>query len=244
MNCLVRAHHAGLFSNLNKVLTAMDIYEHTSVDWTGSIYSPELDLFPRLFERLPPPTVPFTVVTDYPDEWLTGLRAAQLYTNNGRWRTRCHELWNRLTVRPWIKALATSFVKEHFAKSTVVTVLVRADTHSGEQVSGKSQPLEAYAVAIENELRDGTKVFVMCQDETSIAWLSSRFPVVAHPSTKRVPHRDQDRHLTEVQTHEDAAMVLEEALIAAETDTLIHPVSNIATALYYINPSIKGIYLP
>lgn len=75
-SCIVRAHGAGLFSNVNKVLTCLRIYDHVHVDWSkagpndpafkygGSFYG---DCWDTLFSfNDPPPKEPYDTIHQYP----------------------------------------------------------------------------------------------------------------------------------------------------------------------------------
>lgn len=265
--CTIKAHQGGLFSLVNLVLTCMDRgYQHVHVDWSYSLYGEE-DLWPKLFyKRDPMPAVnprwvqnighlpvgeerfylPYDTITEYPDQWLTYKNVHKLYTGYQSWRNRLHPHWQQMGVLPQFTEFAESFARANFGAYNI-GVLIRANTHAGEQIGGTSQSLPDYASAAIAELQPHAKVFVMAQDESSIFYMRSALPkgsLVIHPGTKRSPTRDIDRHLHEPQTHEDAMVCLEEMLLLTKCDVLIHPISNIATTALIANPALKSIYLP
>lgn len=257
-SAIVKAHSAGLFSLVNNLITCLDKYDYVSVDWTGSIYG-EGDLWPGLFENnriLSKVTIgsvqPSEVVEGYQDQWLTYKNAGQLYLSGDEWRIKCHDLWGKLRVRQeiWLNVFRFPMLNQFRGKT--VAVLIRAHGHAGEQLSGKSQTLEQYAEAIQAEKPD--HLYIACQDIATLGWFEGTLSSMSnlyypanqfhyHPYAKRSPSRDIDRHLVEPQTHRDAIVVLEEALIMSQCDVLVHPVSNISTAVLYMNPKVKSVFL-
>lgn len=246
-SCVVRAHHAGLFSNINKILTCMRIYgaRNTFVDWSeGCLYGDcwnvlfEPREFPRdgIVDRL-------DIITEYPNQDLTYINAAKLYQGDQYWRLELNKLWRALDANFGIMADAIRF-SALACGGPYISVLIRGNEHAGEQISGKAQTKDQYANAIDAELRLNEKVFIASQDWESIEWFRDRFPIVYHDATKRSATRDTQRHLAEPQTIEDARQMLLEAYVLALGQSLIHPVSNIATCVLAINPQIKSVYLP
>lgn len=223
----------------------MDLYDHVHVDWSeGCIYGKPEDgnVWNHLFEPTAPPEGEFETVIEYPDQWLTYIYPAKLYkAKNQDWRHQCNELWNRCQVLQEHRVSALKFWANNGWPE--LAVLVRADTHAGEQIGGVNQTLERYAEAIREHLKPGQKVFAMTGDTESLAWLQSRFPVVYYPETIRSDSRAIDRHLSEPQTVQDAKNCLIEVLIMSMAETVIHPISNMATASLFINPSQKSVYL-
>lgn len=237
--CIVKPHRAGLFSNINKVITCLRMYDHVHVDWSeGSLYG---DCWSDLFEPTSFPEEPADIITDYPFYDLTAACAGILYQNESwGWRNTLHPLWEKLGVR---KDLIDRALKMTLTVPLEATgVIIRNDGHAGEQLSGRSQTLNEYAKAI--EAVGNRHIFTMSGDLESLKWLNERF-LVWHPAdTKRTKTRsDPDRHLAEPQTPEDAKQVMIELLAIANCRTLIHPISNMATAALYINPNLKSIYL-
>lgn len=260
-SCLIKAHQAGLGSLLNNVITSLDKYDYVSVDWTGSIYG-EGDLWPVLFEppginglcgcivhtpRSEAGKVVSDTIEGYQNQWLTYKNAGQLYLSGDEWRLKCNKLWELIEVQPHILANVARFPMLNQFRGKVVAALIRAHSHAGEQLSGKSQTLEQYVEAIAAEKPD--HVYIACQDLETLDRLrpeifhSCTIIASSHPFAKRSPLRDIDRHLVEPQTHRDAVVVMEEVLIMSQADVLIHPISNISTACLYMNPKLKSVFL-
>jgi hypothetical protein len=237
--CVVKPHNAGLFSLINKVVTCLRIYESVHVDWSeGCIYG---DCWTELFEPTAPPTGEFDTIVDYPFMDMTAANAGNLYENQGwGWRKNFHELWERLHVRSDIMA----DVDEMAEGTPFVSAIIRSDFHAAEQVNKRSQTLDEYAR--EFSQLNAERYFIMSSDEETLAWMNERFQCfwVALKKEGRMKTRgDTEIHTSVAQTPEDARWVLLEVMIAARATTLVHPVSNMATAALYINPDMKNVYL-
>lgn len=241
--CIVKGHDgAGFFSLFNKVVQCHTIYQHVHVDWSeGSLYG---NCWNELFWPTTPPTGEHDVITFYPDNRITGIHAHQLYKFDD-WRFRYNFFSRQISIQQLIYDRVHEYCVNHLYNRDPIGVLIRANTHAGEQTSFQSQSLESYEKEINKILKTESTIHVMAQDQSSIEWFRARFPVVSfYVLPKRMPTRDTDRHLTEPQTAEDARNVFIEMLILARCRALIHPVSNIATAALYYNPVMESIYLP
>lgn len=239
--CIVRPHYSGLWSLINKVITCMDKYKKVHVDWSSyCIYG---DCWNDLFYPTEPVTGEHDILMFYPNLKITGTEVAELYKSGDEWRSHYHELWKKLKVRESITAEVDDFCKANFS-THVVAGMIRDHTHRNEQVPPRSQSLEEYARVFDLVKKPETKFFIMCRDNESLAWFASRFPIITYPHTKRCANRDMNLHLMEPQTSQDAKHCLIEILICARANEFVHPVSNMATAVLYINPIVKSHYLP
>lgn len=240
-SCIVRAHHAGLFSLINKVITCAEKYEHVHVDFSnGSIYSqPGDNLWNHLFE--PTEDKGGDVIEAYPDQLYTYKNVAECYMSGNTWRHWLNDLWNRFTPLPSITSDAREFVEANNI-ADCIAVQVRSIPHAGEQINGECQTLDRYAHAIQEE--GGGRIFAVCGDQSTLEWLSSRFDALSDPKTRRSLDRSVNFHEVAPQTPEDAIQCLKEVMVMSHAKALIHPISNMATAALYMNRNIKSIYLP
>lgn len=224
---IVYAHRAGLFSQINKVITCLRIYDEVNIDWSDCIYG---DCWNDLFAYNEPLSPGFDKITDYPFYDLTAACAGILYQNEGwGWRERFHPFWEKLgcKVKPY-NTLAS------------VGILVRSEGHRGEQLSDRSQSYEEYAQHIKNS----DMVYLMASDQETRKWFTDRFSnIVTSGPPLNAKRSDPDWHLTKPQTPEDAIQVMKEVLTLAQCKTLIHPISNMATCALIMNPDMKSIYL-
>jgi hypothetical protein len=241
--CIVKGHNgAGFFSLFNKVVQCLTIYQHVHVDWSeGSLYG---NCWNDLFWPTTPPTGEHDVITFYPDNRITGIRAHQLYEWDD-WRFRYNFASRKISIRQLIYDRVHNYCESYLYNRDSIGVLVRATTHAGEQPSRQSQSLDSYAEAIQKLWQPNSVLHIMSQDSASIEWFRGcGWRVVSYPLSNRSATRDIDRHLFEQQTAEDAINVFTEMLILARCRALVHPVSNIATAALYYNPILQGVYLP
>lgn len=239
--CVVVAHHAGLFSLINKVITCTELYEHVHVDFSnGTLYSKEGDnLWNHLFK--PTENKGGDVIEAYPHQDYTYKNVAAYYRSDGGWRFRLNELWQRFAPLPVISDAVAAVVADYHI-ADCLAVQVRSLPHAGEQLSGESQTLERYAQAIRGE--GSGFIYAVCSDHYTIGWLSGQFDVLRDPLTRRSPDRTVNFHEVTPQTVEDAIQCLKEVMVMSHAKALIHPISNMATAALYMNPTLKSIYLP
>ncbi len=240
--CIVRAHRAGLFSLINKVITCATIYEHAHVDFTGSLYGGG-NIWNDLFRPTVPPEGDADVIEDYPDFRLTSANVAKLYEGDQTWRNECNAIWNAFGPRVDLLSRAERFTADHWLGQDTVAALIRCNGHRGEQVSDRSQSLDEYAAAFERVKRPGSILHVMAGDEESLCWFNERFQTTYCADTPRSPNRDGERHLTEPQTVVDAQQCFVEVAILSMARALIHPVSNLSTGALYSNPALESVYL-
>ncbi len=247
-NCIVRAHGAGLTSNLNKIITCLRFYDICFVDWSraaendpafragGSFYG---DCFHRLFYHpTPRPNEPYDVISGaWPTYEITDACAGVLYRHpEWSWRERYHAAWKRLTC----------VVEPIPVGRNTIGVLIRSDAIAGEQMFGRNQTLPEYAEAIDKELDNESAIFVVSSDQESVAWMQNRYPGKVYFSSgiKRAARRsDPEQHLHVIQTAADAIDVMREVLTLSRCRTLVSGVSNMATLPLIISPSLKHIYL-
>lgn len=245
--CIVLAHGAGLFSNINKVITCMEMYEKVHVDWSNgdNIYRVTTDRDPNAWNHLFQPTsIPseaHDVVIKYPHQRYTWKHAGELYRSNGDWRNRLHSLWRKLPVLGPILDRAMVF------SGFTIGVLVRSNAIAGEQESGLNAGLDDYVRAIhsvktENHARN-PQVFAVCSDEESSRRMSKEFNARIYHFTRRAENRSIDQHMQFPQTIMDAKHCLSEVISLSRCDVLVHQVSNMATAALYMNPFMESVYL-
>lgn len=266
--CIIKPHHAGLFSLINKVITCAEIYERWSVDWRGgTLYSqPGEDLWASLFDNLygAQPGQPITdpndtveYVEEYP-HWRYTYKDAECVYKDRPLRDKLNAIWQTFGIKPELVREAFDFVVNNFGPRLAIGALVRAHTHRGEQRSDRSQTLQEYADAIMGYYAavadkyppakvETPVLYVMAGNTETIDWFKQnmlRCEVVAHPATKRLATRDIDRHLSEPQTLADARQAMLETMILSLCHAMVHPISNIATAAAYMNPNLECILLP
>lgn len=256
--CIIRPHKAGLWSLINNVATCSELWESVHVDWSGDhpslIYKGTGNLWLHLFQNNPGARSQLSVNTqlliDYPDQHLTYKNVARHYANpTDPWR----RVYNA-HFRKW--APHTAWVRQaaNFADgldAPYVAVQVRADTHAGEQTSGRSQSLDDYADVLHVAIRHTKetsglepKVMVVASDWETIGYFQKHFGARYFNGPRRGKTRQVDFHLNEPQTFKDAADCFCEVLAMSGASALVHPVSNMATGALYMNPNLESFYIP
>lgn len=246
--CIVYPHFAGLWSMINKVVTCAERYANVHVAWQGGhLYDPtgaQGNFWDYLFENNGPRLPDAEPVTDYPDMWLTYKNPAKLYVQEDQsWRHTCNAIWRGFGIRREFERDAALLMRSW----PYVSAMIRSGWHGGEQPSGKLQTWEQYGEAIDAALAEykGAGLYIAASDWESVLWARERYPgVVIHPNVKRAATRADEYHLSNPSTFEDAGHCMAEVLALSQAVALIHPVSNMATAALYINPTVKSIYLP
>jgi hypothetical protein len=238
--CIIKAHTAGLWSLINKVITCSEMYDEVRVDLSNSIYGTE-NVWDHLFISGEPNEISseVDVIDAYPHQNYTAKNAHFLYVSGHQyWRKSLHQQWNKFSVNPEHQKRAEDFCG--FLLGNYQAVIVRSFPHAGEQMTGKEPELQRYA----EQLDPAIPVFVMSNDWETQEWFSNRFESIRLQNTRRCKSRDIEFHLSTPQTIEDAIHCFIEVLICSGAKTLVHGVSNMATAALYINPRLKSIYLP
>lgn len=260
-SCIIRPHRAGLWSLINNVATCGELYERVRVLWESGdpnlIYSANAgnaNLWEFLFEANPSlegiPNEDTDCIYDYPDQHLTYKNVARHYANpDDPWRKVYRGHFLSWRVRPAWLHQATRFVNG--IDAPLVAVQVRADTHAGEQTSGRSQSLDDYADVLHVAIRHTKeetgltpKVMVVASDWETVGYFQKHFGARYFNGPRRGKTRQTDFHLNEPQTYKDAADCLCEVLAMSCAHALVHPVSNMATGALYINPSLQSFYIP
>lgn len=244
-SCIVRAHGAGLFSNINKVLVCLRLYENVEVDWSkaaendpafqfgGSFYG---DCWHDLFYdsgSVPKEEQGVDIIYQYPFWDITDKCAGILYQHpEWNWRETYNAAWKRLQC----------VVEPVPVGADTVGVLIRSDALGGEQLSGKSQTIAEYAQVMD---ANGKDFFVVSSDKESIDSLQDGQRCIWYSAgiKRNAKRSDPEQHLNVPQTKADAIDVMREVLALARCKALIHGISNMATAALIINPKLESIYL-
>jgi hypothetical protein len=195
----------------------------------GSFYG---DCWNVLFEPTIAPDPPFDSIWEYPFYEITAGCAGVLYQNEQwNWRQRYNNEWKKLTCK--VQGLPV--------EPNTVGVLIRSEALGGEQLSGRSPTLEQYAASIDKN----ANLFVVSSDQESLSWFCNQYPNTKFTEgiKRNAKRSDREQHIHIPQTKEDAVQVMQEVLTLANCQTLVHPVSNMATAALYMNLNLKSIFV-
>ena len=188
----------------------------------------------------------------YIDMTITHAMAEALYRSGRGWRDEYHAAYRR-HVRPLpaivdrVDALHARLIGSRHA----IGIHVRNASSALEQPSGRMPTFEQYAGEVAEILRahEDAVIFVATDVEEVLARFRARFGdrVVCQEGARRSAHHSESwrdaMHLSlpvgDVKYGEE---VLIEALMLARCDHFVHCCSNLATAVYMINPDVVMAY--
>jgi hypothetical protein len=268
---LIVVHHdAGFFSNFNKVMNhlvcSLNCYGVLSieVDWNmkkrskynNFFYGTHKDgnIWEHFFEQ-PLFTSRLVILhkrtTIYRDLSITGNNAYDLYKSGDRWRQQYHSTFKKyIQIKPHILQDVERTYAQYLAGKYCIGVHIRNNAIKGEQPDGQMPPLEHYMAEIRRIIfskKEEVKIFLATDIEEYVNRFKSVF------GDKIVTQKDVTRLQFPTDTEEEIIYlynpnlkrgedVLKDCLLLSKCDVLVHRVSNIATAVGYINPSIPMIY--
>jgi hypothetical protein len=235
---------AGLFSHINFLVTVLEARGDTDfhVDWTeGMVYcEPGAgNLFEQLFEQLSPAKEGAEVISHWPHMRYTGTSAPALYAGKSEWRWKLNECWKQLKVLPGIGAEVERFSEGW--EADMIALHVRNYRIGIECPGGDSPRLVDYAEVLE---RVTGRVFLATDNEEAVAFFRRRFgDRIVVRDIPRASTMEVEYHQTAPQSVHDARNVLIDALLMARCGHLVHSVSNIATAVLYMNPQMRHTFV-
>ena len=246
----------GFFSNFNKVMSYFVINEHgrVFVDWTLASPVPHFpygtaedgNVWNAFFEELPAAGSNAATVSEYPhDGLLTSINAYILYKQT-KWRAVYNEAFSRnVKVRAHLTKRADDVISgmdDHFK----IGVHYRHAGHNGESPF----PVEPVDVVVRRIRRIATKHLRWCVIlATDVAATASCFKnefgdrLIMQDGIGRAHGADQFHETTNEPSISNGEAILVDALLLSRCDVLLHVTSNVATAVGYLNPNIKFIYL-
>lgn len=268
---LVYHEGAAFFSIVNKLMCFVQKYQPVAavswhVNFPFNIYG-EGETFGKVFEPYFDPTYENydieTIICDhYFDQSLTGTEVAKLYTEETcrkqtkqsmDWRLELHGYWNTYFKihNPEILEkfeIFKSFVDmEKQEGKTIITMLVRHLAHANEQENGVYPNFQLFDNEIEKIAGgDLNKVTIICMTDSMEAF--TYFKKKYENYNIQFPHTERQwayepQTAFSSGTEARICMAMLSVLYLTTGDYFIHAVSNMSTAVMYINPQIKNIYL-
>jgi hypothetical protein len=248
--CVVRPHHcADVFSLVNKVITCMELYARVRVS-----FPPEETLFIRCsadvwslmfepFEELVEDDAPTVSIIEYPHPAYTNRDAGDAYSRKDSWRHRLHSQFSKLKVKTDVLELASTILPGRIEEC--IGVLYRGEKElAREQRTGVIPSPEAMCEQI-NRVSLEAPVFV-CADSNEAnerfkAILGER--MVCWEKGDRCEKIGQSVHEGRRNGDEHVKKTLAMVLALSRARHFVHAVSNMATAVLYINPSLPHTFV-
>lgn len=248
--CIVRPHAGGgLFSLINKVMTCMELYATVCVDFAPheSLYkSAEGDLWSTLFYPSGASIdfdEPFDIVVKYPHSRYTHRNAGNRYILQDGWRERLNSHYRKLKVRKEVLKLSESVLDYRICSS--VSILYRGERALAMEQRTQVHPSPEQMCAQLDQLGFDGPVFVSA-DSTEA---QDRFRSIlgnrmqSWLDVERCQRIGQSPHFRSAFGSDHIRKMLALALVLSRTRHLIHAVSNIATAVLYINPALPHTFV-
>ena len=188
------------------------------------------------------------------------------------WRERYHAtFFKHIKLKPYLAGRVNSIVASLFRNHYIIAAHVRHPSHSIEQREGQSPEVDQFKEYIDRQIVEAekkqplpVKVFLATDQESVVNYFSAvykerlitvdatRTSVDQDVSFKGLPTEEKNEEGYQIQhlmaSDKDsrklqmAEEVIVDAWLLANADVFIHIVSNIATAVSFINPNVSMIY--
>jgi hypothetical protein len=259
---VITAWNGGFFSHVNRVVN--HLYHSLGhkgcaaihVDWhVGEhiplfVYGTKADgeLWRHFFEPLTFPNAPDDELTTsgYADLSMTGLHAYRMYKRGSRWRAEYGSAFAKhVHVHEDLRRHMDGQRRDGGVGTRSIGVHYRHPDHSHEC----PRPIPSIDVFIERTrslLRGDSLASVVLATDVHEAVDSFRAAfgdrLLVQPGVERVHAREQQHSQARPPSIALGQQALIDALLLARCDVLLHTVSNLATAVGYMNPQMKMVY--
>lgn len=259
---IFKDHPAGFFSNFNKVIQNLyfHINEVEKITWqmTGNIFNlytnnKNEDVYSKLFVPYSNNTLITNILEDiyidrYVDYTYTAHTVANIYLSEDQnWRTEYNKAYNRfIKFTNFINDTWNAYYASFFNKTPntpKVGILIRNGLLSTEQPNGRLPTVEQYVQAINTLNLTSPSIVCAVDNLEELAYLSNHFTCYYNEQTTRSKNKYDTEPHSKSSTILDAAFHFLEGVMLSKCDYLIHPVSNMATAALYMNPTLKNTFL-
>jgi hypothetical protein len=196
------------------------------------------------------------VITEYVTEgWkLTSTNARTAYlTEPEVWRAEIHDLFTQhIKVKAGILKEVDEFVEAHFKDAHVIAVHMRASIISREQGNGCYPNHDEFANAIDEIIQANNsdittgkpcKVFLATDNQEAVDYMKARFPDDMFITRDHKLYRANEDHDALGMDTQHARDAFIDALLLSRADHFVHAVSNVATAVLYMNPGLANKFL-
>ncbi|MEM9271893.1 MAG: TIGR03032 family protein [Cyanobacteria bacterium P01_F01_bin.143] len=259
-------HDGGFFSNFNKVLHLLERYDKGydfKVDWTfkgseaafryGDVIGENIwDIF---FEALPCQEDSVydekQVIDRYLDYSITHVNAHNLYLHQNFYKVRnlYHDIYQKyIKIKPDILEEVNQFFDNHLAGNLCLGVHKRHWLHQTEEYSQKALVAKDYIELIKQLIAKtrASKIFLATDETETVSEIKKAFGdilICRQDITRASISESREMHWQAKNSGSSLGReVLIDALILAKCDFMLHGVSNISTAISFINPDIEMFY--
>lgn len=259
---MLTATNAGFFSHVNRVVNHLhhslgrDGCAAIRVDWRASeemtffVYGTPDDgeLWQHFFEPLEFPDAPLLERSTwrYADLSMTGLHAYRMYKRGDEWRAAYGRAFGEhVRIRGELRRRADELWRDAGAGERSVGVHFRHPDH-GHECPRPIPPVEVFVERTRELLRDSPHASVVLATDVAEAVESFRAAfggrLLVQPGVVRANVDGSQSSRPEPPSVAQGEQVLVDALLLARCDTLLHVVSNLATAVGYMAPRVRMVY--
>lgn len=247
--CVVRPHHmAGVFSLVNKVITCMELYQRVKVEFPPEqtrYKSAGQDIWKTIFDDCEVTTLvdgPVDTIVEYPHNRYTNANAGNAYCRSDGWRFRLHNQFSRLRVHDTVLELAKTVWPQKMEEA--VTVLYRGEKLLAREQRTGILPTPEQMCNAAVKVAGTAPIFVAADSWEATDRFKERLgaQMIFWQDCDRCAKVGQAVHGLGAGSGEvQRAAAL--ALAMSRTKHLVHAVSNLATAVLYINPWLKHTFV-
>ena len=259
-------HGAGFFSIFNKLMNFLQTYSPVyKIVW--NVHCPwnhygDGEIMSQVFEPYENKKYKdyqhITVSCEkYLDGTLTGQAAHALYTTETckqhnlsvNWRQELHNLFfSYIQIKQHILQQVSQFKAylKTLPDHVVVTVLVRHPILACEQPHNKMPSFEQYdnkIASIQQNVGKPLKLIFLTDHQEAYVYFRTKYPTANFPPVDRASSLEQEAHTVKVRTSLSIDQALLSVLYLALGQHFIHPTSNMATAVLYINSKCTNHFL-
>jgi hypothetical protein len=261
---VVTAWNGGFFSHVNRVVNHLchslgrDGCRAVRVDWRVSEHTPlfayygtpeDGELWQRFFEPLRFPDAPSAERSSYQyaDLSMTGLYAYRMYKRGSRWRSDYgHAYAEHVRVRDELRRRVDRLWSDGTVAGKAVGVHYRHSEHDHENPRA-SASIDAYISRARRVLaQTGANSIVLATDvHEALDSFRAEFGerLLVQPDAARAPAAGSQYERSAPPGIALGEQILIDALLLARCDVLLHATSNIATAVGYMNPAMRMVYV-
>jgi hypothetical protein len=259
---VVTAWNGGFFSHVNRVVNHL----HHSlghkgcaavrVDWRAGDHIPlfvygtrtDGELWRHFFEPLAFPNSPDDerATWRYADLSMTGLHAYDMYKRGSRWRTQYGRAFaEHVHVREGLRHRAHDLWKDCGVSVRSIGVHYRHPDH-GHECPRPIPPIEAFIDRTRSLLGGDSRASVILATDVHDAVDSFRAAfgdrLLVQPGVARIHAHERQHSPNKPPSIALGEQAMIDALLLARCDVLLHTVSNLATAVGYMNPKLRMVY--
>ena len=256
IHIIVKHHEGGFFSNFNKVTTFLkDNPTVGKITWDlqGQPYGAFAyncgEVFGKLFNTFDNKRdITDTVLLgEYEQQEFTGNRVNAYYTSSDNdWRFELNKTLSFFIPTTELKALSGALDKS-FSKlknKKLIGILKRNERLKCEQTSGELPNIDTYFDIIDKHFDDNTYLCLSVDNITDLNKFIKRYKrCIYNPHMKRTNcNTDEEPHF-QPGSAANAMYTYLDVIMLSKCQQLVHPISNMATASLYFNPTQTSIYI-